>query len=87
MNEFSWDEDCYLPPQCPISISFLLIKASRLLGVEIYSKITFPASLESECPSISQAGAILSPTGHLAVSGDNFGCPNWGGGVLLTSGG
>lgn len=34
----------------------------------------------------SQLGVILSPRGHLAVSGDFFGCHQWGGvGVLLAS--
>lgn len=30
---------------------------------------------------------ILSSTGHLALSEDNFGCHNWGNEAVLASGG
>lgn len=33
----------------------------------------------------SQVGAILSPRGHVAMSGDVSGCHSLGGGVLLAS--
>lgn len=36
--------------------------------------------------SASPRGVIPTPRGHLALSGDSFGCPSWGGGYCYQRG-
>lgn len=63
---------CLMPLPCPVpSASVLLLWQSFFIML----------------PSISwwfSTGVILPPRGHLAISGNVFGCHNWGGGACAT---
>lgn len=39
----------------------------------------FPSLMGQCLTNVSQCKAVLSLRGHLATSGDTFGCHNWGG--------
>ena len=55
-----------------------------ILGVNHFNKFFRNSVQESSLSSSYQLGIILYFRGHVAMSGDIFGCYNWGGGPLIS---